>query len=311
MISSLADNHGVLLRGRMLDAGFNDAAIQRAVRAGVLVRIRQGAYALADVWAGADPLQRYLMRVRAVRLKYDATVAVSHFSAHLLRGGPDWQVPIEDVHLTHLDGRTARRQAGVVHHNGICRLADVTRDELGWLTSPPRTALEVASRLPRDAAVASLDWYLRSGITSHHELKSTFSAMAAWPDTLSLQIALRLADGLAESVAETMFRLLCLDAGLPAPIAQYEVRQGRRFVARVDFAWPGLRTIVEVDGRAKYHRLRRTGESIEAMVMREKGREDDIREVTGWTVIRITWSDLQNPARTIARLRRAFAMAQR
>lgn len=309
MITSYVDDHGVVLRPRLLAAGYNDAAIGRAVRSGALVRIRHGAYALPAVWEAADALERYLLRTRAVRIKYGAAVAVSHHSAHLLRGGPDFEIPLDTVHVTHLDRLRDRNQSGIEHHSGVCRVLDVSRDELGWITSPARTALDVASRLPRDPAVAVLDWYLQRGHVNHEQLKSTFDSMRTWPGTLSLQIALRLADGLAESVAETMFRLLCLDAGLPAPVAQYVIRDGRRFVARVDFAWPGHKVIVEVDGMSKYQRLRRPGESVETTVIREKRREDDVREVTGWIVIRIVWADLLNPARTVARLRQAFAAA--
>ena len=77
----------------------------------------------------------------------------------------------------------------------------------------------------------------------------------------------------------------------------------------VDFAWPEHRLIVEFDGREKYHRHRRPGESIEEMVMREKTREDRIRELTGWTVVRITWADLARPELLVARLRRFMAKA--
>ncbi len=41
--------------------------------------------------------------------------------------------------------------------------------------------------------------------------------------------------------------------------------------------------------------------------MREKAREDLIRELTGWTVIRLTWRDLDLPVHTADRIRRAFA----
>jgi len=80
-------------------------------------------------------------------------------------------------------------------------------------------------------------------------------------------------------------------------------------VARVDFAWPELKVIVEFDGAEKYHRYRLPGETIEQMVMREKRREDLIREATGWIVIRITWADLGTPIATSRRIRRAMAKA--
>ena len=77
----------------------------------------------------------------------------------------------------------------------------------------------------------------------------------------------------------------------------------------VDFAWPEHRLIVEFDGLEKYYRHRRPGETIEQMVLREKAREDRIRELTGWTVVRITWADLARPELLVARLRRFMAQA--
>ena len=43
-------------------------------------------------WSGRrlTPAGRHLLRCRAVMLQYDDRVALSHASAHLLRGGPDW-----------------------------------------------------------------------------------------------------------------------------------------------------------------------------------------------------------------------------
>jgi hypothetical protein len=57
-----------------------------------------------------------------------------------------------------------------------------------------------------------------------------------------------LADGRAESPPETRLRLLVLRAGLPPPVAQFEVRHRGRFVARVDCAYPEHRLAIEYDG---------------------------------------------------------------
>ena len=77
---------------------------------------------------------------------------------------------------------------------------------------------------------------------------------------------------------------------------------------RLDFAWPELRVWVEIDGMSKYERWLRPGESVADAVLREKRREDRIREVTGWVCVRITWADLENPARLERRLRRALRL---
>jgi hypothetical protein len=68
---------------------------------------------------------------------------------------------------------------------------------------------------------------------------------------------------------------------------------------------------MEFDGKEKYLKFRRPGESVTDAVLREKRREERIRELTGWTCIRITWADLYDPERTAARIRAVMATAQR
>jgi hypothetical protein len=43
------------------------------------------------------------------------------------------------------------------------------------------------------------------------------------------------------------------------------------------------------------------------VVVREKAREDLVRRLTGWICVRITWADLNDPARIAAMVRQAFA----
>jgi len=306
----LADNDGILLRRDAIALGVDDNAIKRAVRAGLVVRVRQGAYVIGDTWRSADTVGRHRLLVAAVRKQYDDRVAASHVSACIEQGGPTWSLDLACAHLTNLDGTNERNQAKVIHHRGVCRVGDLTRDHTGWITSPTRTALDTASIAPQEPAVAVLDWYLNAGLTTPDHLYATFSAMRHWPDTLGLHLALRLADGLAESVGETRTRLLCRRHHLPRPVPQLEIHHpSGRLAGRVDFAWPERRTMLEFDGMQKYHRLRRPGESVEQMVIREKRREDALRELTGWTMIRLVWADLDRSALTAERIVRAFARA--
>ena len=87
---------------------------------------------------------------------------------------------------------------------------------------------------------------------------------------------------------------------------QLEVLLDGRVIARVDFAWPAEGVVLEFDGKEKYLKYLRPGESVTDAVLREKRREDLIREVTGWTVIRVVWADLADPRRLIARIERAM-----
>jgi hypothetical protein len=310
VIPQLVDAHGILLRRNAVAAGMDDNALRRAVRAGAIVRVRQGAYVVRPVWEAADRLARYRLLVEAVQQQYDDTVALSHTSACIAQGGPNWALDLSAVHLTNLHARGDRSTAGVVHHRGVCRVDDVTRADGRWQTSPARTAMDTACLAGRDAAVAVLDWYQRSGMATRDQLTAVFEGMRTWPDTLALHRVLQLSTGLAESVGETRTYLLCKDQRLPTPVQQLEIlHPSGRLAGRVDFAWPDRRVMAEFDGRQKYLRLRRPGETIEQAVLREKEREDLLRELTGWLMIRLVWADLDRPEATAERILRAFAQA--
>ncbi len=75
-----------------------------------------------------------------------------------------------------------------------------------------------------------------------------------------------------------------------------------RLIARVDFAWPEFGVFLEFDGKEKYLKYLREGESVVDAVRREKKREEQICRATGWRCIRITWADLYTPEKTCAHI---------
>ncbi|MGH3564545.1 MAG: hypothetical protein ACRDRH_00645 [Pseudonocardia sp.] len=76
-------------------------------------------------------------------------------------------------------------------------------------------------------------------------------------------------------------------------------------LGRVDFGWPGLRTVGEFDGRVKYGRLLRPGQDPGDAVFEEKRREDLIRD-EDLRVVRWIWNDLRTFDEVARRLRRAY-----
>lgn len=121
-------------------------------------------------------------------------------------------------------------------------------------TTPARTVLDLARELPEAHAVAALDSALHQGLVSRAALAGRISRMQG-RDTLTLRRAVLLADARAESVLESLLRVLLFRAGLPRPRSQYVVRDDER-VLRLDLAWPELRLAVEADG-FEYHSDRR------------------------------------------------------
>jgi hypothetical protein len=98
---------------------------------------------------------------------------------------------------------------------------------------------------------------------------------------------------------------------LPEPVLQFEVYDEHgMLVGRTDFAWPDHGLLGEFDGETKYLRLRRENETIEQAVLREKRREDKLREITGWLMIRLIWSELFTATVTGERIRRQLLVGQ-
>lgn len=306
-VAHIADSHGVLLRREALEAYVDDDALRRLVRARRLVRMRQGAYCLSEVWAAADDAERHRLLSRAVMRLYGDHVALSHASSTLAQGGPAFGLDLSSVHLTHLAG-AGRRQARVVHHVGEVRVGDLRRVDEWWVTVPARAVFEVTCLWGSEVGLVQANHFLRAGMTSIDELAHVFASHDRWAGSLSQHAVTLLADPRVESVGESRCQWCFWHQGLPRPVAQYEVRHpDGRLAGVVDFAWPERRVIVEFDGMEKYHRMRRPGETIEQMVVREKKREDLIRRLTGWTVIRLTWADLRTPVHVARLIRAAFA----
>ena len=297
-------NGPVFLRRELVDQGLNDRAIARLVRSDELVKVRHGAYAASVVWHQLDDDGRFGLLGRAVLRQARAPVVLSHTSALPEYGVPTWGFDLSHVHVTRTDGLAGRRAAGVQQHCGTLRPGDLMYVDGVPVMNPARAALETTTLKNTEASLCVANHLLHHGLTTHAELNVQYVDMTWWPDTLSAEIVLRLADERIESVGESRTYWCCFQQGLPMPVPQYEIKDGRgRVVARVDFAWPELGVFLEFDGRVKYEKLLRPGERASDVVIREKRREEEICRLTGWRCIRVTWGDLAHPARLAARIR--------
>ncbi|MFC5177481.1 hypothetical protein [Nocardioides taihuensis] len=307
----LSETRGFFLRREARAAGTADKVLQSGVRRKALVRVRQGAYCHAEVWREMSDAARFLARSRAGYELACGRVALSHASALAAYGCPLWGVPLDRVHLMRLDDATSRYQAGITHHRARLADGDVV-DADGWrVTSPARTVVEALGLCSTEAGVVVGDWMLHQGLTTATEVWDTKTRLNQMPGTLSLEVTLRLLDGASESVGDSRNRHLFWVMGLPRPLLQHGIRdEDGRFVAVTDFAWPALGVYGEFDGRVKYGRLLQPGQEPGDAVFAEKRREDDVRRVTGGTMVRWTWDDLHPhsaPSRQLRQLLRPAA----
>jgi len=284
MAISLGGSHDapLMLRPDLLLSGYTDSA----------------------AWAALDEAGRHLLRVRAVVAQAHTSVVVSHTSGLPFFDAPLWGLDLSLVHVTRRDGRTGRKEAGVDQHRGRMIEGDVVRRSGLDVMSPTRLALEVTMVAGVEPSLVVVNDLLHRKLTTQARLATRYDAMDLWPWTLNTDIVLRLADPRIESVGESRTYHLCFRMGLPMPEPQYEITDANgKVVAAVDFAWPELGVFLEFDGKVKYEKFRRPGERASDVVVREKKREDDIRRLTGWRCIRLTWSDLEHPERTVAMIR--------
>jgi hypothetical protein len=295
----------VVLRSELLAGGLTDNQIQALVRSGELHRVRHGAYVSAALWATVSSEDRHRVLVRAVLKRAHPTTVVSHVSNAVERGAPVWGISLDEVHTTRLDGKNGRREAGIVHHRGALEASEVEFVNGIPLTSAVRCAVEMSTMAGVEPALVTVDGLLHTGQLTAVEFDGELERLKRWPDTLRGTIVQRLCDPRVQSVAESRTVYLCWDQHLPRPESQVPIldESGRVF-AYADFAWRRYGVFLEFDGRLKYERFRREGETLEQYLMREKRREELICQLTGWVCVRITWSDLAHPRRTAQRIRR-------
>ena len=242
-----------------------------------------------DVYVHAAVPITHQLRAEAACLLLPEAI-VSGRSAAVL-WGVDLAGPLDDVEVTMPSAAGPRRLPGI-----RVRRADIPREHRRRragipVTSPEATAVRLAASLRRDDAVVAVDRLVVSGIVDLDPVRA-LAAAARGPGSARARAACRLADGLAESPQETRLRLLVHRSGLPRPVAQFRVVAGDRFVARVDFAWPGRKVALEYDGL--WH-------AEDGQFAKDRRRLNALR-AAGWTVVFVTAADMHRPFELIASL---------
>ena len=299
----------VRLRRDLIAAGLTDKQIDRLVRAKVLKRIRYGAFVDGAVWERLTPGDRHRLLARAVLARAHGATALTHVSSIIERGLPLWGFSLEVVHTTRTTPeRAGRRQRDWVPHRAV--LGEQDREEVNGVvvSTAARAAFETTTIAGVERSLVTVNRLLHAGAMTTDELAAQVETHRWWPGSLTSDLVLRLADGRLESVGEDRFSYLAYKQGLPKPDPQLEVHDEQgTLVARLDFAWPELNVFLEFDGRVKYERYRREGETLDEFLMREKKREELVCLLTGWVCIRIGWADLAHPEQLATRIRGVMA----
>jgi hypothetical protein len=241
------------------------------VKSGGLVRVWYGVYAAQapDLLGRLTALDIFMGRHAVVCMGTAATLfgfdTENTAAIHVLDPGVRMR-PAVGLMVHQRTGAPLRRIAG--------RLA----------TAPAWTAVEVARRLHRPRALATLDAALRSTWCGRSEIAGAIAEQRGRRGIVAVRELLPLADGRAESAMESEARLVMIDRGLPPPELQYPIRGRDGELWRVDFAWPDALLAAEYES-VDWHAGRNE-------MLRDKTRWGKIQEL-GWTIIPIVVHDVR------------------
>lgn len=191
-----------------------------------------------------------------------------------------------------------RHQRGLVIRYDTLHADEVMTVAGMRVTTPARTAFDLARRLPRGKAVERLDALMNACPFSLEDVMLIAKRHPGVRGLRRLRVALPLVDGGAESPRETWLRLLFVDAGLPRPATQFVVSDHGRYVRRIDMCWEEFKVGAEYDG--EQHFTSRSQYALDVRVNR-------VLQRLGWHVIHVIkeddGQDIVDQARTALRSR--------
>jgi Protein of unknown function (DUF559) len=184
----------------------------------------------------------------------------------------------------------SRPHPGLLIHRGTATGADLTVVGDLRVTSPLRTAWDLARRLPLVEAVVVVD-ALATGVAggavaggfAPAELLSRRAAEPGARGSRRLVEAVALADPRAESPPETRLRVALVRAGLPRPEVHFPVLDEYGFeLARADLAYPAAKLAIEYDGSTHFEPSR---------ARRDRERDGELDGI-GWQTLRVVADDV-------------------
>jgi len=289
VIAALAARQwGVVSRGQLLDAGLSRKQIADRVRAGRLLTLHPGVYAVGHARLRSEG--HWLAAVLAA----GPGAALSHRDAAGLHGlRPANHARIE-VSTT---GRAKSSVKLQLHRTHVLDAEDITTVSGIPVTTVARTLLDLAGQVPHDHLTKAIKEADRQRTFDLNQVQAamarTRGRTGRGHSALSEAIEEHAALGLSatDSVLEDAFHRLVRDNALPSPEINAYVEG-----FRVDAVWRAAKVAVELDGWAWHH----TRHSF------EKDRERDQKlTAAGWRAVRFTYRQLTSrPDAVISTLRR-------
>lgn len=267
---------GVVTRAQLVEIGFSLRAIDARVQRGLLHVVAPGIYAVGHARIGRAG------QAAAALLQVGPGAALSHQSAARLWGlvGRSNDGPVHVSVTTRRDFDVPR--GVVLHRPRTLRSSDLVLERGMRTTTPERTIVDLMAT----STVVELTRMLERMVTQlgrdPDQLHVWARGLPARAGRARLFEALDWVAGPAviRSEFESLFRSLCQEAGLTAPVTNHRIERWE-----TDAVWLRERVAVELDswafhgGRWQFHQDRRKGLAISK---------------AGFELIRLTWWQLKH-----------------
>jgi hypothetical protein len=274
-------------------AGLSRHQVQHRVRAGLLSAVHEGVYRIT----GAPSTRSQTLL--AACLAAGPPSAGSHRTAAAVHR--IWSSEVVEVTVTR---ERAPELTGVKVH----RIADlstrwITQIDGVPVTTPARTLVDLGAVLPLGSVSLALDRAIGRQLVSLTEVRAALDAVARQGRAGAGIIRPLLEErrgATTVSVLQARMATLVRRYGLAEPVPEYTVLDEHgQFVGRVDFAYPEVAYVIEVDGYEAHSSPR--------AFAHDRARQNDLVDL-GWTLHRFTWNGVErHPARVAARIRRTHS----
>lgn len=286
-------------RGELVALGHTERHVRNLIESGLLRRVRRGRYIFADDWDSLWNEGRHLVEVVAAHLNAAAGGLVFWGpSAAVLHELPLYRHTPDEVHVATTDARHSRAHAGNRWHNVEVASVDIVEIDGIRCTSLERTVLDLARSARPETAISVADAALRRSVGERHEHDAATAVL--WRDRMlrrahdehgrgirQARRVLEFADGRAQLPGESVSRYRLGQLGFTRYDLQMHVVGAWGDEYWLDFGFLGMHCFGEFDGESKYlDEAIRGDRTIERVLLDEKRREDDIRGVTGWRIVR-------------------------
>ena len=252
-------------------------------------RIFRGVYILRTT--PASPF----IRTQAALVLHPPCAFASHVSAARV-----FRLPVPDLpseHVTVTDPADRRTRDGIVNHVADSRAHVVTYRGVP-ISGPFRMFVELASLLSFVDLVVVGDAMLKlfktraSRLVEHCNNSTNRHAVTA-------RKAAALVRDEVDSPMETRLRMLIVLAGLPEPTVNHKIRdENGHVVIRLDLSYPGLKLIIEYDGRQHAEDIKQWNRDLERR---------EVFDDTEWRILVVTAKGIYHePERTLERIRKAL-----